>query len=422
MVRCGEEHEVDLCVHLLCRQQFRLGLFAEAFSPVASHPALVASPLLRYVSSIQIQACDASTPELNSKFIGLLAQHAPNLQSLGCKLAISLTEALIFTGKLQSLNVKLDGEYTGAEINGVLTALVALPSLSRLCLELPECDDERPIELGILSACPSLTDLALESTSEFAPSLNDAQVEHRWSLGHLHRMDVRWMNSQELQRYLQPPVTARWQDIGRVHADDHTGELLLRLPSLTKSSLVFTEDAAHIDYLPQLTQLTALKLACAKFGGGSFIPADALLSSLVRCSSLTELVFSCGFTSAHWSALFAKLPLRKFWIDAGDLESLQCFAAGPITETLEELTLDTLDLPPSEVSHLYGLRRLRALHLDCCFSSRMDDATIDSLFPPTPLLPALTEFRHIWQISDNQCDHCEQQGPSFRWMQDRCTQ
>ena len=95
---------------------------------------------------------------------------------------------------------------------------------------------------------------------------------------------------------------------------------------------------------------------------------------------------------------------------------------GPITESLEELALCHLDLPPSELPHLYGLRRLRTLDLADCFSSRLDDATVDILSPPTSVLPGLTAFVHSWQTAGGDSDNLELRDLSYEWMQARLTQ
>ena len=139
----------------------------------------------------------------------------------------------------------------------------------------------------------------------------------------------------------------------------------------------------------------------------------------------TELSLRCGFNSTHWSALFAKLSLKKLTIRGRPccaLETLQCFADGPITHSLEVLTLDTPSLPPSELPHLYQFCRLHTLYLDSCFSSCLDDLPIDTVFPPCLLLPALTSMRcHQW-LSDGRLGHVERAGPSYEWMQKRQTQ
>ena len=145
---------------------------------------------------------------------------------------------------------------------------------------------------------------------------------------------------------------------------------------------------------------------------------DGVLASLVRCTGLTDLTLPCGFDSAQWSTLFANLTrIKKLRIGQGlgrRIETLRCFASGPIMQSLEDLTLCGLDLPPSDLSHLYGLRRLRSLALDCCFYPRLSEATIDSLSPPTSLLPALTKLIDQWRITEGSQ---ERQGPSFEWMQ-----
>ena len=100
---------------------------------------------------------------------------------------------------------------------------------------------------------------------------------------------------------------------------------------------------------------------------------------------------------------------------SGGLEMLRCFAEGPITQSLEELSLEQIDLPSSEIVHLYNLRRLRTLRLDGCFSPHL----AAEMSPPTPHLPALTSLVHGPRWSRR---YKEQQGPSFEWMQQRLTQ
>ena len=161
-------------------------------------------------------------------------------------------------------------------------------------------------------------------------------------------------------------------------------------------------------YSPRSTwTLTRMSVGITR---GSF--AGALLAALLRCSSLIELILTCGFNSTHWSTLFAKLTkLEKLTIRRGAIESLQ---------SLEELAIQHTNLPPSELSHLYALRRLRALRLDGCFSNDPDDATLASLSPPTSILPALTELFH--PCLSSWWDRRARQGPSFEWMQSRMVQ
>ena len=325
------------------------------------------------------------------------------------------------------MELHLDDTSTDASIHSVLTALAALPSLSYLGLTIEAFSESNGVQLSLLAACPSLTDLKLECRRGFL-KLNDTQMEQiRTSLGHPHRINIgSWMRSDELARLLKLPVTARWQDIGEVSADERTGEMLLRLPTLTTLEFGYYRRCRDVEFLPQLSLLTALDLSCDRHDQW-LLPADALLATLVRCIALTELGVSCAFKSSHWSALFAKLPLKKLTICRGELESLQCFAAGPITQSLESLSLIDLNLPLNELAHLSALRRLRTMHIRGGFLPRLrlDDATIDSLSPPTLRLPALTEFEHTWEIAgatdddEPEDDGRVRRGPSFEWMQAR---
>ena len=142
------------------------------------------------------------------------------------------------------------------------------------------------------------------------------------------------------------------------------------------------------------------------------IPTDALLASLLLCGCLTELNLHCGFSSAQWAALFAKLTIKKLTIRGVGMDTLRCFSEGPITQSLEELVLADLGLPPSELSHLYALRRLRTLDLSDCFSTCLDDATVVSLNPLTPLLPAFTAWTYGRTVTH----------ASFEWMQQQRSQ
>ena len=72
-----------------------------------------------------------------------------------------------------SMELQLDGKYPGAAINRMLT-LAALPSLSHLCLGLFAFEQ---VELRLLAASQSLTDLTLTGSSRGAPKFTPAQVD-----------------------------------------------------------------------------------------------------------------------------------------------------------------------------------------------------------------------------------------------------
>ena len=398
----------------------------KVFRPLPPIESIGVSPLLRHVSVIHIFHTPGGFTPFTGGVLAFLAHHAPNLQSLWVRLTLTPNEPLVLPAKLTSLLLRLNDEYTDATINRVLKALAGLPSLSQLCLSLSAFSVDNSIQLSILAASRSLTDLTLETCFGSTLSLTLAQEDQiRLYLGQLQRINVGWFNSDKLARLLQPPVRAQLRDIGPVWVDARSPELLLQLPPLTSLDLSFTSNA-DVDFLAQLPLLSVLNLSCYKRTPAHvgvvqrewLIPADALLASLVRCVCITELNVSCGFSTAHWTALFAKLTLlKKLTIRFGRLETLRHFAEGPITQSLEALTLAELDLPPSEASHLFGLRRLRTLQLVYCFSSRLDDTTIDELSPPTPLLPALTDLFNLWKITPRKCDHVRCQGPSFESIQ-----
>ena len=405
----------------ISRDEWRSHRQGHEFRPLPPIASIVASPLLRHVAAIQLshENSYATWIPLTNETLALLAQHAPNLQSLWCQLSPTPDEPLMWPVKLASLHLQLAGKYTDAAINGVLQALASLPLLSSLRLALLSFERETGIDLNLLAACPSLTDFTL-LTGFGVPKLISTQLEQiRSSLGHLERIDLGYIRHDSLARLLQLPVTARWQDIGRVWADGRTGELLLRLQSLTRLDLTYDDDVADVDFLPQLPQLTALQLECYMDVDWRVF-CDALLSSLVRCTCITELDLLCGFDSAHWCALFAKLALKRLTIRRGEIDTLRCFASGPITQTLEVLTLDSFNLPPSELSHLSGLRRLRCLHLNWCFFSLLDAAALARLIPPSSFLPALTRLSREWRHEGNSYFD-QRHGPSFERMQQRLT-
>ena len=79
----------DQCGWVREKQAFR------EFPPIAN---LVHSPLLRHVATLEIKrAC----PSLDNACIGLLAQHAPNLQSLWCSLTLTPSSGAFTIGQLR---------------------------------------------------------------------------------------------------------------------------------------------------------------------------------------------------------------------------------------------------------------------------------------------------------------------------------
>ena len=178
-------------IHATIHRHFILESSARtAFSPLPPIVRLVVSPLLRHLAGIHLKGVGrwsgvCSTP-LNNESLALLSQHAPNLQSLRCVLTLTPTESVVLPAKLQSLELQLGSDasypaikYADAVINGVLTTVAALPSLSRLhlCLAAFRSRYGSSVDLSLLSACRSLTDLALEHAQGSYLELSDTQVE-----------------------------------------------------------------------------------------------------------------------------------------------------------------------------------------------------------------------------------------------------
>lgn len=266
---------------------------------------------------------------------------------------------LILPSKLTSLELRLSGQHTAATVDGVLTTLAALGSLRQLVFRV---NSAVGVDFSVLAASSSLRDLTLQDRhANWRLELSDEQVKQiRTSLGHLQRISLADMTSDELTRFLEPPVTARWQDIGHV------------------------------------------------------------LASLLPCCGLTDLYLHCAINTAQLGTLLAKLTQLKKLTFLGQLESLQCFSSCPIMHTLEELTLHGR-FPLSELVHLYTLRRLHSLTFRQAFES-LDSATFASLSPPTPAFPLLTLFLQSWGRPYQTPVELERKGLSFEWMQKRLTQ
>ena len=157
---------------------------SKTYRPLPSIRCIVGSPLLRHIASIasiQIRlrklSGGTSWNPLDSASLILLAQHAPNLTSLRCNFMLTLNELLILPPKLKDLHLRLEDEYTDAAINGMLTAVAALPSLSVLCLNLFSFKHENNVQLSLLAASGSLTDLTLATLVAYLPQLSNAQVD-----------------------------------------------------------------------------------------------------------------------------------------------------------------------------------------------------------------------------------------------------
>ena len=288
------------------------------------------------------------------------------------------------------MKLQIGVNHTDAAINGLLTTLAALPSLTRLSLELSALEHEPSLDLKPrLLHC--LLHLDLDTFNGYPPTCIPAQVDQiRLTLGHLRRINAEYLSSDKLPRYLQPSANACWQDIGCVHADAGTGVLLIRLPSLIKLDLSYFRcrrfsGLPTLNFLSQLPLLAVLRLYTCKEGKG-FTPTDDVLAALVHCTGLIDLTITCQFNSTQWSTLFAELTkLKKLTLYRGP-ETLQCFTAGPITQSLEELIL------PAGSAAVRDCPSVRSPPSpdDQAFSPAMDSATIDRLSPPTSLFSSLT--------------------------------
>ena len=193
----------------LDRDECRLLREGRVFRSLPPIRCIVGSPVLRHVAALHIAHADGSYTPLTHASLALLAHHAPNLQSLWCTLGCTITphddddddddedhdDGYIHTqpAKLQSRQLQFgygrSVQFTGAEVNGVLSALAALPSLSPLRLQISSFDE---VELSLLAACQSLRDLKLEtrehSTAQRRPAGSDSFVT-RHSAARRRRVD-----------------------------------------------------------------------------------------------------------------------------------------------------------------------------------------------------------------------------------------
>ena len=148
--------------------------------PLPPIARIVGSPLLRHLAAVHIRQAGVAWTPLNCASLGLLAQHAPNLTLLWSDLILTPNERFVWPAKLQSLALQLHDPFTDAAINGMLTSLAALPSLSVLRLSLlafSEDQQDNDVNLSILGACPSLTSLKLETARQGIPTLTAADSD-----------------------------------------------------------------------------------------------------------------------------------------------------------------------------------------------------------------------------------------------------
>ena len=150
---------------------------------------LVGSPLLRHLAAIHRKHSSQATMPMDNASITLLSLHAPNLTAVQCALTFLPTRPLALPAQLQSLELEMDAEYSDAAINSLLATVAALPSLTSFHLKLSIFGLKNSIQLRLLAACHSLTDLTLETLLSFTPTLTDSQVEQvRENLGHLQHL------------------------------------------------------------------------------------------------------------------------------------------------------------------------------------------------------------------------------------------
>ena len=93
------------------RDEWQLHSQRKPFRPLPPIASIAGSPLLRHLAVIQIRHANASWTPLDNGSLGLLAQYAPNLTSLWCKLTLTPNKPLLFPTKLQSLNLQLFRRY-----------------------------------------------------------------------------------------------------------------------------------------------------------------------------------------------------------------------------------------------------------------------------------------------------------------------
>ena len=369
--------------------------------PRTSFLDISASASARHISSLKhLHLHECNRAPFSSQSLYILSRRMVNLESLSCDLELERPfDRLHFPRKIKTMHLRLVGAAPNAAANHVIEAVGsegAMPALQILRLEF-----DQPIGPALRFApLVNVKQLRkLEMRTEWSDEpLSDQQVADLRSLSQLHELALNVIDDAQLARLLHPPHSLQWRTLTVSRLSDAGVELVLSLPSLTEL-LTHQEGETQCSNLASLNRLPHLQRLSLTMPPRNTPAAENLLTGLQSCARLTRLTMRrCSFTCDQLDALLPCLPnlssLALSWMQ--QLTSLQCFAVGPVTRTLKELTLKGCmhpGLPLTELRHLHALKSLEHLELSHVFVEEMG-SHLESLYtPPSLLIPTL---RVLW--------------------------
>jgi hypothetical protein len=380
-------------------------------NPALTFEAMSVSPLARHVTVLGTRD---SGVEVSSVWLTLASQRLRGLHTLHLAALPTLTAggpaSVTLPPSLTNLSLSLfqgmGGYVMGVaapipsltlEINSFLEAVGRLPLLRSFTLHLSYVAAvavSEGLRFSGLHAAKSLEHFSLNLRDSWTEDqIND--LRELWWLGTLR---LEYPTPALLERLLRQPHKLQWKEL--TDFDSYTMNFnecarMSLLPSL-ESFAAYLRGAEDFDFLQRLPNLTRIRLNVA----GCFLPGDDLVAALRTCSRVTELQLSfCKLDSQRMCTLLPGLPLLQRFTLEGErsLESLRCFAAGPICSTLTHLTLidcKHAKMQPSELDHFHALRGLTHLHVLMPFTSPPSALQLQQLTPPSVVLPKLVEFKY----------------------------
>jgi len=325
----------------------------------------------------------------------LLARGQPQLRSLSCSLTLSPMDGvddapLLIPPTLTHAAVWMRdvlNERCTQQLRSVVQALCSVASLREAEI-FSQCISK--MDYAPFHRLPNLQVLSVWNANCALTELSDAQVTALRAMPQLKECCVR-PTSNSLRQLLAQPHGLAWQRISRVDEIDAATASAVCTLSASLTSLEF-EHAAAVDFLPSLRALQALMIREVAPG-----VRERLMDALLQCPQLTDLNSGVGVTTSELRQLLTVMcNLRKLACDTGSLDSLGCLAAAP--PSLTSLTLwNTFQadarLPSAEMRHVWPLKQLRSLIIDCVFVEEW--AARDFLLyavPNSPLFPDLQFF------------------------------
>ena len=382
-----------------------LAVSREWSASVRSMPSIGAAVTWKRVSARMI---GASPLALHVKHFGLadapgkiscgdllfLSRPPISLISLACAVDLSPSAAGLSLGaSLQSLTLRLDDEAnTAPSINDAIVTISRLPLLETLVLHLPSYFPE--VSFAPLAVAPKLQDLRFWDVSNgVEPSLS--QLDELRMLPRRRKMEVE-LSRDSILHLLRTPHALQWQQIQRVDGvDEEVASALSTLPSLTH---LIAFNCRSVAFFSVLTRLRSLHLHVHP---AARLAAD-IAAGLPRCSQLTELTLSTAdVTSQHLSRLLPRLPLLR------SLELMFCSALDSLSflsecshlaQSLHSLSLRGTVHPvvhSTEIKHVLTLKSLTQLGIYFVFVEPLDAPMVQSLTPPSVVLPKLIQFDYF---------------------------